>query len=207
MGHNIILIYMWICVSWYWARNPLRIQWINYKLIDGWRRHPLCLNNILSICIWNVISGMSYKLWYSMFCTSPHIVPRVPMAMIAGVMPMAMAWFPGSPVCYIWNEPMYIIFGYEPAVLQSILYKSPNALCVPMKLIACSVPTDTAPFSGSLVCYIQKKIMYIIFGYELTLLQSISYRSPNVPCVPMELIARSVPTDTALFLGSPVCYV
>src|SRR6266436_4239546 len=102
---------------------------------------------------------------------------------------------------------MYIIFGYEPAVLQSILYKSPNATCVPMKLIACSVPTDTAPFPGSPVCYIQKEFMYIIFGYESTLLQSVSYTSPNALFVLTERIACFLPTDTALFLGSPVCYI
>ena len=49
--------------------------------------------------------------------------------------------------------------------------------------------------------------MHIIFGDELTVSQSVLYTSPNAPCVPTELIARSGPTDTAPFPSSPVCYV
>jgi len=72
------------------------------------------------------------------------------------------------------------------------------AMCA-TTLIARSVPTDTAPFLVSPVRYVENKPMHIIFEYELTVLQSVLYKSPNVPYVPMELIARSVPTDTALF--------
>jgi len=101
---------------------------------------------------------------------------------------------------------MHIIFGDELTVLQSVLYTSPNAPCVPTELIACSVPMDTAPFQCSPVCYVQNKPMHIIFGYELTVLQSVLYKSPNAPSVPTGLIARSIPTDTAPFPGSPVRY-
>ena len=133
--------------------------------------------------------------------------PCVPMEMIARSIPTDTALLSGSPVCYIHKESMYIIFGYELTLLQSVSYTSPNALCVPMELIACSVPMDTALFLGSPVCYDWNKPMHIIFGDELTVLQSVLYKSPNAPCVPTELIARSIPTDTALFLRSPVCYI
>jgi len=45
--------------------------------------------------------------------------------------------------------------------------------------------------------------MHIIFGYELTMLQSVLYKYSNVPCVPTGLIARSIPMDTALCPDSP----
>src|SRR6266436_1669837 len=89
------------------------------------------------------------------------------------------------------------------SVLQSVLYKSSNALCVPTGLIARSGPTDTAPFPSSPVCYVPNKPMHMLFGYELTVLQSVLYKSSNAPCVPTGLIAHSVPTDTALCPDSP----